>query len=204
MTANPRPNQDDLNQTSAQRGSDTLHSRVYALLIGFADGFALAVWSFAGSGVTDYLLVIVSGFIFIVVALQLILSCVGRTNEAAAKVDNPPSVTARLGGRRFRDLARPPQRRASRAPRPAAGCRRGGWHDRVRYRFPHRGTWGRYSGQDFPARRLTRSSLPVRHDAHMVENQRRRISAHRPLSRKRGNKIGSPPRPPHAAMPASR
>ena len=35
MTANPRPNHDDLNQTSAQRGSDTLHSRVYALLIGF-------------------------------------------------------------------------------------------------------------------------------------------------------------------------
>ena len=65
MTANPRPNQDDLNQTSAQRGSDTLHSRVYALLIGFAAWFALAVWSFAGSGVTDYLLVIVSGFIII-------------------------------------------------------------------------------------------------------------------------------------------
>ena len=82
MTANPRPNQDDLNQTSAQRGSDTLHSRVYALLIGFAAWFALAVWSFAGSGVTDYLLVIVSGFIFIVVALQLIQSCVGRTGES--------------------------------------------------------------------------------------------------------------------------
>ena len=92
MTANPRPNQDDLNQTSAQRGSDTLHSRVYALLIGFAAWFALAVWSFAGSGVTDYLLVIVSGFIIIVVALQLILSCVGRTNDAAAKVDNQPSL----------------------------------------------------------------------------------------------------------------
>ena len=140
MTANPRPNQDDLNQTSAQRGSDTLHSRVYALLIGFAAWFALAVWSFAGSGVTDYLLVIVSGFIFIVVALQLILSCVGRTNDAAASRQS--AVIARLGGRRFRDLARPPQRRASRAPRPAAGCCCGGWHDRVRYRFPHRGTWG--------------------------------------------------------------
>ena len=41
------------------------------------------MWSFAGSGVTDYLLVIVSGFIFVVVALQLILSRVGHTNEAA-------------------------------------------------------------------------------------------------------------------------
>ena len=41
------------------------------------------MWSFAGSGVTDYLLVIVSGFIFVVVALQLILSRVGDTNEAA-------------------------------------------------------------------------------------------------------------------------
>ena len=56
MTANPRAaNHDDLNQTSAQRGSDTMHSRVYALLIGFAAWFALAVWSFAGSGVTDYI-----------------------------------------------------------------------------------------------------------------------------------------------------
>jgi hypothetical protein len=60
-----------------------LHPRVWALLIGFATWFALAVWSFAGGGLSNYLLVIVSGFIFVVVALQLILSRVGRTGGAA-------------------------------------------------------------------------------------------------------------------------
>ncbi len=76
-------NQDDLSQDPERPVTSWLHPRVYALLIGFAGWFALAVWSFAGSGVTDYLLVIVSGFIFVVVALQLILSRVGDTNEAA-------------------------------------------------------------------------------------------------------------------------
>jgi len=76
-------NQDDLSQNPERQVTSWLHPRVYALLIGFAGWFALAVWSFAGSGVTDYLLVIVSGFIFVVVALQLILSRVGHTNEAA-------------------------------------------------------------------------------------------------------------------------
>ena len=70
-------NQDDLSQDPERPVTSWLHPRVYALLIGFAGWFALAVWSFAGSGVTDYLLVIVSGFIFVVVALQLILSRVG-------------------------------------------------------------------------------------------------------------------------------
>jgi hypothetical protein len=39
------------------------------VLIGLALWFALAVWGFAGPGDTDYLLVIVSGFVCIVVAL---------------------------------------------------------------------------------------------------------------------------------------
>jgi len=76
-------NQDDLIQDPERQVTSWLHPHVYALLIGFAGWFALAVWSFAGSGLTDYLLVIVSGFIFVGVALQLILSRVGHTNEAA-------------------------------------------------------------------------------------------------------------------------
>jgi hypothetical protein len=67
-----------------------LHSRVYLLLVGFALWFALAVWGFAGGGLSNYLLVIVSGFIF--VALQLILSRVGRTKSAAQNDDNQPSL----------------------------------------------------------------------------------------------------------------
>ena len=71
--------------------SCVLHSRVYLLLVGFALWFALAVWGFAGGGLSNYLLVIVSGFIFIVVALQLILSRVGRTERAAQYDDTGPS-----------------------------------------------------------------------------------------------------------------
>jgi hypothetical protein len=78
-----------------------LHPWVHAAVIGLVLWFVVGVWSFAGVGVTDYLLFIVSGFIFIAVALPLILSCVGRvhdgTNGAAAKGDDKP--------RAFRDWA---------------------------------------------------------------------------------------------------
>jgi hypothetical protein len=42
--------------------------------------FVLGIWTFAGAGVTNYLLVIVSGFFLVVVALTLILSRVGHTD----------------------------------------------------------------------------------------------------------------------------
>lgn len=76
MTTNSNPNL----KPESTRG---VHPRVYALLIVFTAWFGLAVWGFAGGGLADYLLVIVSGFIFIVVALQLILSRVGRRRGAA-------------------------------------------------------------------------------------------------------------------------
>ena len=64
-----------------------LHPWIYLALIGFV-WFALAVWGFAGSGETDYLLVIVSGFVCIVVALLVVMSRVsgdaGATTEDAA------------------------------------------------------------------------------------------------------------------------
>jgi hypothetical protein len=44
---------------------------------------ALWVWSFVGAGETDYLLFIVTGFIVVVVALQLILMRVRRTDKTA-------------------------------------------------------------------------------------------------------------------------
>ena len=78
---------DDLDNDPERPVTRSLHPRVYVLLIGFAGWFALAVWSFAGGGITDYLLVIVSDFIFVVVALQLILSRVGHTNDATEADD---------------------------------------------------------------------------------------------------------------------
>ena len=59
------------------------------MLIVLTAWFAVAVWSFVGAGLVDYLLVIVSGFIFVTTALILILSRVGRTDNPA---DKPPPL----------------------------------------------------------------------------------------------------------------
>ncbi len=58
-----------------------LHARVYTTLIALALWTALWVWSFVGGGETDYLLFIVSGFIGVVIALQLILMRVRRADN---------------------------------------------------------------------------------------------------------------------------
>lgn len=67
----------DRQPTDRNFATAMLHPQVYLLLIALAAWFALAVWSFAGDGVTDYLLFVVSGFIFVVIALVTILSQVG-------------------------------------------------------------------------------------------------------------------------------
>ena len=69
-------------EDSRHRVTRRLHPRVYALMIGLAFWLVLSVWLFAGGGVVDYLLVIVSGFIAIAVALPLILSRVGHIDDA--------------------------------------------------------------------------------------------------------------------------
>jgi hypothetical protein len=69
--------------------TSTLHRRVYATVVGLAIWMVLSVWLFAGAGVTDYLLFVVSGFIAVVVSLILILSRVGRT-AATRQGDLPP------------------------------------------------------------------------------------------------------------------
>jgi hypothetical protein len=65
--------------------SDNLHPLVYALIIGLALWFILSVWSFGADEDTDYLLVVVSGFILIAVALPCILWRAGRIDEGAEK-----------------------------------------------------------------------------------------------------------------------
>lgn len=83
--------QTHINRTkdSGHRVTRRLHPRVYAVLIGLALWLVLSVWLFAGNGVVDYLLVIVSGFIVIAVALPLILSRVSRID--AMDDDEPQS-----------------------------------------------------------------------------------------------------------------
>ena len=80
-------NQGDIDYNAGMKRPTTglLHLRVYAILIGLTAWFAVTVWGFAGVGFTDYLLVIVSGFIFVVVALTLILARVGRDEWRCAR-----------------------------------------------------------------------------------------------------------------------
>jgi hypothetical protein len=61
--------------------SPQVHPLVYAGIVGLALWFALAAWGFAGDGYTDYLLVVVSGFVAVAVALPLILSRIGRADQ---------------------------------------------------------------------------------------------------------------------------
>ena len=69
-----------------------LHPRVYAIAIGLAAWLVLSVWLFAGSGgEVDYLLFIVSGFVFIAVALPFILSRVTRDRTATAELETRQS-----------------------------------------------------------------------------------------------------------------
>jgi hypothetical protein len=81
-----------------------LHPRVYAAMIALSLWFVVWVWSFfsagAGAGVAGYLLFIVSGFIGVVIALQLILSSVRRPTEI------PNSNTAKDDTPSFQDWVR--------------------------------------------------------------------------------------------------
>ncbi len=88
------PNQKDNSNDPVRSVTSSLNPRVYATLIGLVLWFVLWIWSFAGAGVTDYLLVIVSGFFLVVVALMLILSRVGHNDppmgDNEAKADDKP------------------------------------------------------------------------------------------------------------------
>lgn len=63
--------------------SDHLHPFVYMAMAGLALWLIISVWGFAVDGDSAYLLTIVSGFIFIVVALQFVLSRVGRKHRSS-------------------------------------------------------------------------------------------------------------------------
>jgi len=76
------PSSDVDNRNNANRPvTGSLHPRVYTVLIGLALWMALWAWSFVGGGETDYILFIVTGFIVVVVALQLVLLRVRRADR---------------------------------------------------------------------------------------------------------------------------
>jgi hypothetical protein len=49
------------------------HPGIYAIVIGLTAWFICAVWIFAGGGLSDYLLFVVSGFLCVAIGLPLIL-----------------------------------------------------------------------------------------------------------------------------------
>ncbi len=71
----PSDNDKVENKAQVRQTTNRLHPRVYTLIVGLVAWLVLSVWIFAGAGPTDYLLFIVSGFIFIAtVGLPFILS----------------------------------------------------------------------------------------------------------------------------------
>ena len=63
--------------------SNHLHPAVYVAIVGLALWLMLAVWAFAWDGYTDYLLAVVSAFVFMAVVLPLTLWRVGRKHQGA-------------------------------------------------------------------------------------------------------------------------
>ena len=119
---------------------------VYATLIGLVLWFVLWIWSFAGAGVTDYLLVIVSGFFLVVVALALILLRVGHKDLAKgdneAKADDKPKSFHDWAASDF-DTHGPAEQLSGGDVNSFADCGGGIRHDGVRDRISNCRTWRR-------------------------------------------------------------
>ena len=61
-------------QPASQRVVSALHPAIYMTLVGLTVWLVLAIWGFGYDGQTDYLLAIVSGFLFIAVAIPSVLA----------------------------------------------------------------------------------------------------------------------------------
>lgn len=112
------------------------------MLIGLALWFVLWIWSFAGSGVTDYLLVIVCGFILVVVALTLILSRVGYRDPAMAadEAKGTMSHSHSMIGLRRTSIPTAAGWLPGGDANSFADCGNGVRHDGIRYRVSYRRT----------------------------------------------------------------
>lgn len=78
---------------AAAAATDQLHPRLYTAIVGLTAWFVLSIWIFAGVGVTDYLLFVVSGFLFTVVALSAILKRVSRADAVDNGTDGTTDPT---------------------------------------------------------------------------------------------------------------
>ena len=90
---------DSAGQSEDQQTEKLLHPRIYAMMTGLAGWLVLSVWMFSGAGSTDYLLTIVSGFIFIAVALPFILSRLRRDGNEVTSLRTWGSLAISIPGR---------------------------------------------------------------------------------------------------------
>ncbi len=74
------------------------HPTVYKIVASLAVWFVLGAWIFAGGGMTDYLLAIVSGVIFVTIGIPSLLALAQRAHHGREE-------TARGEGNRFGDWA---------------------------------------------------------------------------------------------------
>jgi hypothetical protein len=58
------------------------HPGIYAIVIALTVWFVAAAWSFAGGGLTNYLLAVVTGFLGVAIGLPLILFRVARARPS--------------------------------------------------------------------------------------------------------------------------
>jgi hypothetical protein len=76
-----------------------LHPAVYTALVGLTVWLGLAVWGFGYDGQTDYLLAIVSGFLFIAVAIPSVLALmVHHQNSDERKSSGEASIKEWMTG----------------------------------------------------------------------------------------------------------
>jgi hypothetical protein len=87
------PDTDHSHDGAERPVTNRAHPRIYTIVAGSCAWFVLMVWNFATGGLVDYLLVIVSGFIFVATALMLILFSVsGNKNNGTTpgNAGDPP------------------------------------------------------------------------------------------------------------------
>ena len=91
---------EDKRQPTNQRVVRDLHPAIYMALVGLTLWLGLAIWGFGYDGQTDYLLVIVSGFLFIAVAIPstLALMVYRHKNVDEQKSSGEPSLQEWMKG----------------------------------------------------------------------------------------------------------
>jgi len=72
--------------------SDELHPAIYLIMVGLAVWLVLSVWAFASNPGTEYLLVVVSGFFVVFLAIPAALWQTWRHQRRDTKAPHGPSL----------------------------------------------------------------------------------------------------------------